>query len=588
MEVRYQGRVCYPLTIRAHILSQQEKDNLPEWRPEGMVDLDVPGVKNNGFAQLGATGQLSNLGFVERKPPTELKGTTYITHHFDANSNEAQNSGSLTDKNTQLNRYPGVLTSNLVAPVGATPYMQNLPNVVPSTVIQTPLCGPLPTHGYLGSSQDAALLQGLPPEPSFLNQQPMSRNYYGEEGAFGFGGGGGALGDFNDMANFSNMIQDILENGGDSLMAHGSGSAFDPHRTPAVKTEHHRDFTVPVDCKPLIQEVPIEEEDILVHEFEFANLEFVKPTRMSKVYICFACTILDCDLLYCVYHIPTVGICRAEQRRKACEKLGIPMVFSEYGISDALTGDHTRSEASVHSGPPPKAKRRQQEGYVDLMEEAQDAGNGLEIPEQEDSETSRVDGFDHGANYSRQALRDWINEEYESTGLKRRLTELDMQTLESQAGFPMGGGATGVSPNQWNEFTTQFRDVLKMLKRIGGLWDREDPCVISGLHLDRRGTVQALSAQPTGTFVCRLSWSMPGTLVLSCKVQPNMAQADDDGLMHVVIRIDDLQVRKLDTWIRDFPSALHVLDIYTQKRVDKRKVFHSNYHRMKHLEDVNL
>jgi hypothetical protein len=60
-------------------------------------------------------------------------------------------------------------------------------------------------------------------------------------------------------------------------------------------------------------------------EFEFSNLEFLKPTRMNKVYIVFACNILDQDLLWCVYNIPTVGICRAEQRVKACQKLGITM-----------------------------------------------------------------------------------------------------------------------------------------------------------------------------------------------------------------------------------------------------------------------
>lgn len=63
VEVRYRGRVCYPLTVRAHILSQQEKDNLPEWRPEGMIDLDIAGVKSNTFSPLNG-GQLSNLGMV--------------------------------------------------------------------------------------------------------------------------------------------------------------------------------------------------------------------------------------------------------------------------------------------------------------------------------------------------------------------------------------------------------------------------------------------------------------------------------------------------------------------------------------------
>lgn len=83
VEVTYRGRVCFPLTIRAHMLSQQEKDNLPEWRPEGMPDFEAQGIRNNGLVHL--TANHTNLSTVERKVPTELKGTTYITHHFESN-----------------------------------------------------------------------------------------------------------------------------------------------------------------------------------------------------------------------------------------------------------------------------------------------------------------------------------------------------------------------------------------------------------------------------------------------------------------------------------------------------------------------
>jgi hypothetical protein len=38
------------------------------------------------------------------------------------------------------------------------------------------------------------------------------------------------------------------------------------------------------------------------------------------------------------------------------------------------------------------------------------------------------------------------------------------------------------------------------------------------------------------------------------------------------MQIDDLYERRIDTWIRDFVGATHVLDVYRQKRVDKRKV----------------
>jgi hypothetical protein len=102
------------------------------------------------------------------------------------------------------------------------------------------------------------------------------------------------------------------------------------------------------------------------------------------------------------------------------------------------------------------------------------------------------------------------------------------------------------------------------------VWNLEDPCVIAGFDMDRQGTVQALRSEPAGTFICRFSMSQPGCLVLTCKA-PGHPNADGDGLVHAIIRIEDLLERRVDTWIRDFPGATHVLDVYKGKRVDKRK-----------------
>lgn len=51
----------------------------------------------------------------------------------------------------------------------------------------------------------------------------------------------------------------------------------------------------------------------------------------------FACSILDLDTLYILYNVPTIGICRAEQREKACQKLGIPIPTCNFdGLSHSL------------------------------------------------------------------------------------------------------------------------------------------------------------------------------------------------------------------------------------------------------------
>lgn len=69
--------------------------------------------------------------------------------------------------------------------------------------------------------------------------------------------------------------------------------------------------------------------NMLVHQFEFDKLEFATPSKMSPAYIVFTCYLgyqLQ-DTLFTVLDIPTVVICRAEQREKACEKLGLPQII---------------------------------------------------------------------------------------------------------------------------------------------------------------------------------------------------------------------------------------------------------------------
>jgi hypothetical protein len=116
------------------------------------------------------------------------------------------------------------------------------------------------------------------------------------------------------------------------------------------------------------------------------------------------------------------------------------------------------------------------------------------------------------------------------------------------------------------------------------VWNLEDPCVIAGFDMDRLGTVQALSLEPVGTFICRFSMSQPGCLVLSCRVPESHPNADGDGLLHAIIKLDDLFERRVETWIRDFAGATHILDVYRNKRVDKRKVFTSNYTRLRAMD----
>lgn len=150
------------------------------------------------------------------------------------------------------------------------------------------------------------------------------------------------------------------------------------------------------------------------------------------MYICFACTVADKDLLYSIYHIPTVGICRAEQRIKACEKLGIPRNFADQSPYEASPGPAT-SELSGQSGPVPSShftsRKRGPNHVVDSTDHCDmHSRRPFELGHPIDGdESSGMRGESSPLPHSRQALREWIVEEYEGTGLKRRLTQMDLE-----------------------------------------------------------------------------------------------------------------------------------------------------------------
>lgn len=207
VEVRYRGKVSFPLTVRAHVLSQQEKDNLPEWMPEGAHDLDSQVDKH--------------------KPITELKGTTYITHHFEANV-----SGTIQPSSSSL-LHTGSITQQVLSPhlAGSSAraslqahLAQRLPQIVPSTVIQQPQFanhqnshdGPqLQAQRYIQHQNQAILQQALLHQPLTGTEEGINLD---SSNPFSLTSGTtqstlSSLGDFSDASNFAQMLQEILGDG---------------------------------------------------------------------------------------------------------------------------------------------------------------------------------------------------------------------------------------------------------------------------------------------------------------------------------------------------------------------------------------
>lgn len=102
------------------------------------------------------------------------------------------------------------------------------------------------------------------------------------------------------------------------------------------------------------------------------------------------------------------------------------------------------------------------------------------------------------------------------------------------------------------------------------VWNREDPCFVCGFDMDPLGAAQALASQPEGTAICCFSLEHPNSLVLICKQKAPDASTGEDGLLQAVVQADDLMERRVETWLRDLQAATHLLDVYRNKRVDKR------------------
>lgn len=106
-----------------------------------------------------------------------------------------------------------------------------------------------------------------------------------------------------------------------------------------------------------------------------------------------------------------------------------------------------------------------------------------------------------------------------------------------------------VHERQFQEFQRQFRDALTMLQSISALWNRQDPCIISGFDMDRSKATAALANQPLGTFICRFSMNRSGCLVLSCKVQTSPGIVCSEVLQHLSLAADRYVKAQKDTMV---------------------------------------
>eukprot|EP00892_Ulva_mutabilis_P011997 jgi/Ulvmu1/916/UM101_0025.1 len=167
----------------------------------------------------------------------------------------------------------------------------------------------------------------------------------------------------------------------------------------------------------------------------------------------------------------------------------------------------------------------------------------------------------------------FISSVYEASGLQRPLQREDHKALLSLAGFPPLAGFdedSRVSRRQFAAFKTQLLAVLRLLRTISTLWDRTDPCIISGFDMDRTKAVAVLATQPVGTFICRFSMLNPGSMILSCKVSPETIGVQEGHVVHLTVSPSDMDRARVSQLILSLPLATHLLDAHADHRVDKR------------------
>ena len=75
-------------------------------------------------------------------------------------------------------------------------------------------------------------------------------------------------------------------------------------------------------------------------------------------------------------------------------------------------------------------------------------------------------------------------------------------------------------------------------------------------------------------------------LAAHMQVKPETHGAEEGDLLHLTISMADLQHRRIEQVIMSLPYASHVLDVYTNRRVDKRTQLSSSYIRVNCVQDA--
>jgi hypothetical protein len=292
--VAYRGRCSFPLTLKAYVVPEPAAPGaLAGWLPDDFLDPSLASSSAAAAAAGGGGGgggqhpkqQQKQHPPPGRRPITELKGNVVRTHRFEGVApyhSTAAFGGAAAGGGTARGGGGGEAAARLAqAEARARDAHARL---------QLAVAAVDPAMG--------ALLQYASGPSGELDGDTLER-LLGQGASSVVGGAASAV-------QLGRMLADALAQANPPV-AHQIARAADDAAVASAAAA----------------EAAAGNPGVLTHDFEFANLEFLKPTRMAKAVMCFACSVLGQDLLYVSWDIPTVGICRAEQRAKACARLGL-------------------------------------------------------------------------------------------------------------------------------------------------------------------------------------------------------------------------------------------------------------------------
>ncbi|CAD7698696.1 unnamed protein product [Ostreobium quekettii] len=167
------------------------------------------------------------------------------------------------------------------------------------------------------------------------------------------------------------------------------------------------------------------------------------------------------------------------------------------------------------------------------------------------------------------AVRQFIQDKYADSGLRRPLTDPDLKALEVKAGVREVGSGSVTDIFQWHEFQTWFNACLRSLKVVEHLWNASDVMRICPFAVDRDVSECLLRSHPNGTFLVR-TCSLPGAFAISTKVEVSGLTPE---VNHVLIDALDLKGQPLENWITQNEMAQNLLDIQSGEYAPKCLAF---------------